>query len=85
MFRGRPWPGPGEPLWLDGDRDEAVALLTVEWDTCKGCGQSLQHSTDPDADRDFTAVQLTCAGCTVRETVAEQEHHRGRLLAVRRK
>lgn len=85
LFRGRPWPGPGEPLWTDIDRDEALALLQAEWDACRGCGQPLSESTDPDAEGCYTVDELLCAGCQVREVVAEGKHYRGRMLRVRRK
>lgn len=67
------------------DRDEAAALLLEEWDTCGGCGQRLSETTDPDAEGRYTVSEVMCAGCQVREVVAEREHYRGRLLAVRRK
>jgi hypothetical protein len=85
VFRGRPLPGPGDPLWTDTDRDEATALLLVEWDTCNGCGQRLSESTDPDSEGRYTVDEEMCAGCQVREAVAEREHYRGRMLRVRRK
>jgi hypothetical protein len=85
VFRGRPLPGPGEPLWTDVDRDEATALLLVEWDTCRGCGQRLSESTDPDAEGHYTVDEVMCAGCQVREVISEREHYRGRMLRVRKK
>lgn len=85
IFRGRPWPAPGEPLWLEGDRDEAVALVLFDWDTCPGCRQPLSETIDPDAEGRYDVEQLMCAGCQAREVYAEREHYRGRMLRVRRK
>jgi hypothetical protein len=85
LFRGGPWPGPGEPLWTEADRDEAIALLLEEWDTCRGCGQRLSQATEPDAEGMYTVDEVMCAGCQVREAVSEKDSYRGRLLRVRRK
>jgi hypothetical protein len=38
IFTGRPWPRPGEPLFLQDDTDLAVALALEERDTCPSCG-----------------------------------------------
>lgn len=85
MFRGQPLPAAGEPLWTDADRDEALALLTEDWDTCRGCGQRLSESTHPDSEGAYTVDEVMCAGCQVREAVAEGKGYRGRMLRVRRK
>ena len=85
IFRGRPWPGPGEPLWSDQDQAEAVALVLEEWDTCRGCGQRLSESIDPEAEGHYTVDEVMCAGCQVKEAVSERESFRGRLLRVVRK
>ncbi|MFJ2863678.1 hypothetical protein [Kitasatospora sp. NPDC087314] len=56
--------GAGEPLWTDSDRAWALALLTVEEDTCRGCGQPLTESTDADAENAWTAEVIRCHACT---------------------
>jgi hypothetical protein len=71
--------------WADQDRDEAVALILEEWDTCSGCGQVLSEATDPDAEGRYTVDEVMCAGCQARQTIAEREHYRGRMLRVRRR
>jgi hypothetical protein len=38
VFTGRPWPQPGEPLFLPADTEMAVALAEEERDTCPACG-----------------------------------------------
>lgn len=75
----------GEALWTDADRDEALALAVDEWDTCGGCGQRLSESTAEDAEGRYTVVEMLCAGCQVRDAVAEREYYRGRMLRVMRK
>jgi len=59
-------PAPGEPLWLDDDRDAAVALLEEEADTCAGCGHPKSESMHPTADGAYTAEVLRCHACATR-------------------
>lgn len=84
VLRGRVV-GDGEPAWTEADRDEAVALVLEDWDTCRGCGQRLSESTHPDGEGAYTVEQLLCGGCQVREAVGEEKGYRGRLLHVKRK
>jgi hypothetical protein len=37
VFTGRPWPQPGEPLFLPSDTAAVVALAEEEVDTCPQC------------------------------------------------
>ncbi|MGW4803007.1 hypothetical protein [Kitasatospora sp. NPDC004272] len=57
-------PEAGEPLWTDEDRAWAMALLEVEAETCKGCGQPLAESTDQALEEAYTAEVIRCHACT---------------------
>jgi hypothetical protein len=83
-MRGRV-PATGEPAWTDVDRQEAVALVLEDWDTCPGCGQRLSESTREDAEGTYTITELQCSGCQVREAVAEKDGFRGRKIHVHKK
>lgn len=63
IFLGRPLPGPGEPLWLDEDRDWALALQELEADTCSGCGQSRSESTLGQNEYGYTVTPERCHSC----------------------
>ncbi|PJN24065.1 hypothetical protein [Kitasatospora sp. CB02891] len=63
MFLGRPIPASGDPLWLDDDRAWALALLQVEGEACRGCGQSVADSTDPALEEMWRADVIRCHAC----------------------
>ena len=56
-------PGPGEPLWLDDDRDWVLALLDLEADACSGCGQPRSESMDRDGEFAYVAEPIRCHAC----------------------
>lgn len=56
----------GEPLWLDDDRDAAIALLEEESDECSGCGQPRSESMSPKADGAYDVEMLRCHACAAR-------------------
>jgi hypothetical protein len=60
---GRPWPAPGEPLFLAEDTDGAMALQWYEGLICSGCGQPLDESMSPEAEDGYRARLLACHGC----------------------
>lgn len=62
MFRGRVV-GPGEPLWLDSDRDEALALQAVEAAECPGCGEPRETSMAVESDGAYDADVVLCHAC----------------------
>ena len=68
MFRGRVV-APGEPLWLDDDRDEAVALLTEEAATCQ-CGEPRETSMAPESDGAYAAEVVICHACAAMSRAA---------------
>lgn len=51
-------------MWLDDDRDWALALLAVEGSTCRGCGQPHDEATDPANEGRYTAAPHRCHACT---------------------
>lgn len=61
MFLGRV-PEPGEPLWLDRDRDYALALQAEEADTC-ACGEPRSTSTLITSDSEYIAEAIQCHAC----------------------
>jgi hypothetical protein len=64
IFLGRPWPVPGEPLWLDEDREWALALQADEALTCHGCGQPRDEASDPVNEFHYTAEPHRCHACS---------------------
>lgn len=58
---GRPWPQPGEPLFLKEDSDLALALAEEERDTCPSCGLPKAWCRDPAYQfAGFDAHEETC-------------------------
>ncbi|MFF2954337.1 hypothetical protein ACFVVU_23705 [Kitasatospora sp. NPDC057965] len=57
-------PGSGEPAWTDSDRAWALALLQVDDETCRGCGQPLAESTSPELEEGWVAEVIRCHACT---------------------
>lgn len=54
-----------EPEWTEQDLAEAMALLKLEADTCRGCGELLSESTHPDAEGGYEVDPPTrCHACT---------------------
>lgn len=70
-------PGPGEPLWTDSDRAWALALALVEEQACRGCGQPLGESTDPDLEEAWVAEVIRCHACTTAGHAGERFHAEG--------
>ena len=56
----------GEPLWLDDDRDAAIALLEEESDECSGCGQPRSASMSATADGAYEVQMLRCHACAAK-------------------
>lgn len=54
---------PGEPVWLDADRDKAVWWLIHQRQACPECGTRAEEwSDDPDA---YVPEPHHCRGCEV--------------------
>jgi hypothetical protein len=54
---------PGEPLWLDEDRDWALALAEVEAGACPDCGQDWEQASDPANESRWGAQLARCHAC----------------------
>lgn len=76
MFLGR-IPEPGESLWTDDDRAWAMALLSVEAEVCKGCGQPLYESTDQALEEGWQAEVIKCHACAIAGRHMESWQHAG--------
>ena len=78
IFLGRPWPQPGEPLWLDEDRDWALALHYIEADRCPDCGQQWGEATDPANEFKWRGELTKCHACAAAaRTIANHENAGG--------
>lgn len=70
MFRGRVVEA-GEPLWLDADRDEAVALIAEEAATCS-CGEPREVSMALESDGGYAAEPVVCHACAALSRAAHK-------------
>ncbi|WP_416976722.1 hypothetical protein [Streptomyces sp. T028] len=78
IFLGRPWPQPGEPLWLDEDREWALALQYIEADVCPDCRQPWQDATDAKNEGAWNAHLVRCHACaTAARKTTEFENNGG--------
>lgn len=50
-------------MWLDDDRDWALALLDLEADACDGCGQPRSESMDRENEYAYKAEPVRCHAC----------------------
>lgn len=66
---------PGEPLWLDEDRDYALALHSEELNSCGGCGHPLDEALDPRAEDEvwYEPTVYRCHACT-RKAAAQRNY-----------
>jgi hypothetical protein len=82
VFTGRPWPQPGEPLFLPADTEMAVALAEEERDTCPACGLPKAWCRQVEGGRArFRAEESFCwavyAVNALRDTTAWQRKNNG--------
>lgn len=82
MFLGRVV-AKGEPLWLDEDRDWALALLEVEADRCDGCGQQRSESMSIEADSGYRAEKARCHSCKAIAEASERWADDGKGLFIK--
>lgn len=88
MFLGR-IPKRHEALWLDEDRQWAIALLAYEADLCSGCGHPRSESTEAHNEFAYRGSAIRCHACA---TVARSSERftvpgadaRGLLIGVTR-
>lgn len=72
VLLGRPQPGPGEPLWLSQDLDEALAWQAELDAQCPGCGHPVDLAWDPDRMGDWVASDEHCWACAASARRAKQ-------------
>lgn len=63
---GRPWK-PGEPLYLETDRDAVFEWMEAEALKCPGCGMSRDETMNKDAQGQFKSRALRCHACAERD------------------
>lgn len=69
-----------EPEWTKQDLAEASALLQVEADTCRGCGQPMSESTQVEAEDGYDVdLPTRCHACTELNRVRDR-YEDGRSL-----
>lgn len=77
VFLGRPWPRPGEPLWLDEDQDKVHAWLRARHEICSSCGTAESDWVDPATGRyldhpKWEATTYRCPGCAEIRRASEE-------------
>ncbi len=72
ILLGRPIPGPGEPLWLPQDLDEALAWQVEVDSQCPGCGHPVDRAWDPDRINDWVPEVRHCWACAATARKAKQ-------------
>lgn len=65
-------PSPGEPMWLDGDTEAALAWQEEQALSCPGCGKPTDETMAPGAA--YIAEPLTCASCRSRDLAVKAIH-----------
>jgi hypothetical protein len=83
IFTGRPWPQPGEPLFLREDTEAAIALAEEEQDTCPSCGMPKAWCRDPEHQFAFDAADSVCWATYRLELYRESDKFKGRDDATR--
>ncbi|MEM9611159.1 MAG: hypothetical protein AAGA99_27380 [Actinomycetota bacterium] len=76
IVRGRPWPEPGEELWTDVDRDQAIELRRRHAELCPRCGTNPNHWLDDNGRHldppPFEARAIHCFGCDEIDAVYDE-------------
>lgn len=67
---------PGEPLWLEEDRQWALALWEVEADACPDCRKPWGEVTDPAHEGRYATELVTCHACAA-SAAAVRKHEEG--------
>ncbi len=71
IFLGRPWPKPGEALWLDEDQDKAIAYFLFKKESCAQCGTREEDWVDESGrylnPPKLEPIAVRCHGCETKE------------------
>ena len=59
-------------MWLDEDRDFALAWMEEEAAKCPGCGRHHDEAFDPNLEDDWKATSLRCFACKARDRERER-------------
>lgn len=62
-----------DPMFLDGDIDEALALDEFDAENCPGCGLPKIETFDPANEWAYRGETLACHACSARRR-AERQH-----------
>lgn len=62
---------PGDPQWLDEDRDAALGWHVEQVSRCPGCGHDQMVTTSNDPP-DYTVESLLCHACDARQVEARR-------------
>ena len=80
IFRGRPWPEPGEPLFTDDDREHAIAAVLNKRDNCPGCGEPVEVSTARESEFEYAAEAVRCHACAAQAHAGSEIDDKSGLL-----
>ncbi len=81
---GRAWPQPGDPLWLDEDRQWLYALMHVEADVCGDCGQPWGEVSDSKNEYAYDVTLPRCHACAaIARTVRKHQDGHGSMDGLR--
>jgi hypothetical protein len=72
ILLGRPWPLPGEPLFLEDDLEALLEWQREQALVCPGCGLPGDETLDKDSAFSYRARVLRCHGCAARDRAAEE-------------
>lgn len=83
---GRPWPKPGEPLFLPEDTEDALAYLADLKTRCSGCGNPRDETTAIDDHglplHDWEVGSTVCQACEAKGIEQERISRGGGLEAM---
>lgn len=87
---GRPWPQPGEPLWLEDDTEAVLEWMREKALECVGCGLPRDETMDRDNDGAYISEPIKCHACAARDRAADaftkQEHESyGLMFSIRKR
>lgn len=67
-------------MWLDDDREHAIAAVLNGHDACPGCGEPLVVSTARESDGEYRAEAVRCHACAAQSHAADGVDDKSGLL-----